>query len=355
MKKTVKQLDKHIKDSFDADKERLRRTSTFVIDVKECWQKIKNTPSRRFKFKKEFFDKYGFSLPKEEHLNEPQLWLSPSYCNVVSTVSSDKEIREKFLKGESPLKLLEKRIRNDIEYYHELSKYPELKELLSFNFWKPFTLLTTILENGRFWTVRIDTDRNTEIIKRIFEKELKKIKDLKKEYKVGKSGDKSFHLRNIERYFAVWDLVQKRKQLWPYERIARKLKEKGWYNNQTIKKATILARQDYRTACKAIGVSVKDKKNVSRRVMEPIISNKIKGAKKRKEEFIEWEKRLASFGLGLDEYIPERAKRRGEDKFRHNPTDGPTKQKLKSIQKIETNVKKRANEKLGSKIRELLK
>lgn len=246
--KTSKQIDKYIKNTFDFKKGCLVRNPKFIEDVKECWQNIKNKPSKSFKFKIEFFRKYGFILPKEEHLKQPQVWLSSGYSNIVLTISSDKEIRDKFSKGESPRELLEKRIRNDIRYERGLFEFLDLKNMC---FWKKFTPLTPILENGRFWTVRVDTNRDVGVIKRIFLQELKGIKQLKKEYKIGAKFDGTLHLDKTKRYFDVFDLRAQKPPL-TYKNIALNLIKAGYYKNKSLEQVIESAKKDFGVAFKGI-------------------------------------------------------------------------------------------------------
>ncbi|NQS89685.1 hypothetical protein HQ584_07860 [Patescibacteria group bacterium] len=212
---------------------------------------------------------------------------------------------------------------------------------------EPQEITKHILRDNRFLTIQVDMYRDLEVVLQQVKELIKGMKNEMKKYGLLRQLDKSPHLDNYPRYFAVWDLVQKRKQLWPFERIAEKLNADGWYKNQTIKQATALARQDYRTACKAIGVPVKGKENVSKKVMRPII--KLKMTKQQREMAAEWEGKLAAFKLGLDEFTTK------QDYLRHNPTDGPTKQKLKSVRKIGANVAKRLNDKRKENLRRLLK
>ncbi|MDP3143506.1 MAG: hypothetical protein Q8N14_06210, partial [Candidatus Omnitrophota bacterium] len=247
-----------------------------------------------------FFEKYGIFPPCEEYLKDPERWYVMDGYDVVAVVPDRQWY--KTMPGNT---------------YSEKSKNWEM--LLKKNrseFYKH------ILKNNRFLTLRIDTGRDKTIIERAISKKLDWITENKRKFRLGKNYDKTVHLDKFQRYFAVWDLVQQRQKLWSFSRIAYKLKKDGWYKKQTPEEAEILARQDYRTACRWIRTPVKINKRALRKTLKPII--KLKEGKKHKELFEEWEERLKREGLGLDEFRNEE-----KDQIIYNRTDGPTKQRFK--------------------------
>jgi len=231
--KSNKHIDKHIVDTFEFKKECLRRNPNFFSDLKNYWQSVKQEPSGHFKFLQNFVKKYGFIPPKKESLSQPDFMRDSRYCNIISVVSADKIIRDKMEQGESPVEELEARCKL------ALSEHKSLNPLM------------TILEDDRFLVLKIDTDRDEEIIKRVFVKELKEIKNMKKKYKIGSSYDKTPHLDKTKRYFKVFDLRAK-KPPQSYERIALSLIKEGFFKNKSLEQAIASAKKDFSVAFKGI-------------------------------------------------------------------------------------------------------
>lgn len=121
----------------------------------------------------------------------------------------------------------------------------------------------------------------------------------------------------LRRYIKVWDLARKSKIGSTYKQIAEVLKGKGFYKKQTLRKAEQLARKDFISACKLIGHKTKLPKSC----LKPII--KIRGDKKNKDIFKQYEQELARSGMGLNETINRRT---GQINLRHY--DGATKKKI---------------------------
>ena len=250
MAKKSKEIDKHIEDTFDFKKECLRRNPEFISDVTKCWQMIKQDYLNSFEIKRDFVKKYGFLPPREEHLDDPALWEGSKYCNIVSIISPDKDVQKEFLNGKNPSEVIRKKVELSLLLDKD-PPHPFLKNIHFLLGTKPLKSLPLLLEDERFLTVRIDTDRDEEIINRIFAEELKKIKQMKKEYKIGVKRDNTPHLDKAQRYFRVFDLRNKKPPT-SYKHIAMTLIKEGYYKGKVLDRAENLAKKNYGVIFKEI-------------------------------------------------------------------------------------------------------
>lgn len=321
-KKTSKQTDEHLEKIYRFKWECLRRNPEFISDVKSYWESLKKNPTTIAELDEQFFEKYGICPPEMNDLHNPEQWHAMDGYDIVSVVPDRKWYKC------MPGKTLQEKSKN----WQKLIR----KDRSQF--------IKHILKSDRFLTLRIDTSWDKPIVERALSKKLGWIRNEKKRYGLEKIITKA-HLKKSPRYFAVWDLVQERQKVWPYNRIVLKLKEDGWYKKLTEKQAENLARQDYRTACKIIGVPVKGNKLVSKRMLKPII--KLKGAQRHKELFREWEKKLVEEGLGLEEGLKEGLKEDlgldEENSVQYYQTDSSLKKKLKSEMRTKINVQRRGS------------
>lgn len=149
------------------------------------------------------------------------------------------------------------------------------------------------LENDEWMSLKVNIRQDKELVLIAVSR---LIADVQRVRKIAKLPiPRKVHLNNFERYFAVYDLAQQRNHGWHFNRIALHLKQKGWYGNKTVPKVEALVRQDYRLACKLIGIPVKSKK----KALKPRI--RISSAQKHQELFRFWDKKLSAEGLGETE------------------------------------------------------
>ncbi len=289
-KKTHKKRELHIELFYRLKWESLRRHPDYISGYKNimkmgqrcCERSInpdewKRRVQKSLRTERIFCNKWH--ILSAENPDDPRLWLTTKHRFVAKIIPNrdlGKELLQKYKNG--IFKAFARQMKRT-----------------------PHKGIKSVLKDNRYLTIEIDTHRDKEVIIHDVSKILEKIKSEKEKYNLGVPLDKSPHLDKFPRYFAVWDLVQQRQEVWPFNRIILKLKEDGWYKNQTIKQAENLARQDYRTACKLIGVPVKN--NKLKKVLKPIIRQKVAGVMtKHNPLFIEWEERLNKEGLGLKEY-----------------------------------------------------
>ena len=298
-KKTPKIIDKRLEELFRFKAECLRRNPDFWEDMQRlsnCFLRIrsnaKGSMNELIRIRRDLYKKYDVWIRYPLHYNDAErMW----------------QLFDIF-----PIRVIPYKPKIDVLGTYAQFKKSE-KRWLNIIKQRPEEDIKHILKDGRYLTLEIDTNRDIDPIMRYIKDCISNVKKEKKRYGLEVRYEASPHLKNYKRYFAVWDLVQQRQKVWPYNRIVFKLKADGWYKKQTERQAENLARQDYRTACKLIGVSVKGNRLISKKVQKPII--KLKGAQKHKKLFMEWEKKLTSEGLGLTEsenkyYSPDGALRK---------------------------------------------
>lgn len=340
--KTPRQIKKQLEQFYKFRVEAIRRNPDFIRDCEELVkiynqyslgpgpktdEEIRRISENFFKKELDIWTKYQISVTLKDY-NKP--YFSGQYC-LEASYAPDKKY---------------------FDFLEEIDRKTPPSERLGAYEKREAEIIEHKLRDGRFLKIQVDMYRDTELILHRVRELINNMKKDMKKYGLLKEFDKSPHLDKFLRYFAVWDLVQKRQQVWPFERIAEKLKEEGWYKKQTLKQATVLARQDYRTACKLIGIPLKVNKGALRKTSKPII--KLKEGKRCAEEFVKWEKRLVADGLGVDGIIKE-GSCEVKDKLVSSRVDGPVKQILKKELQTNQEVSRRTDAKRKAMIRALFK
>jgi hypothetical protein len=167
-------------------------------------------------------------------------------------------------------------------------------------------------------TFLVDVWRDIEIIKQ----ELVDWVNAARKRFIERGYDKVPHADNFERYFKVYDLVHEKKK-YGYELIAKELKRQGLYKGKSIKSAIYLAKQDYRTACKLIGIP-SYKKPTTRTGPTCCIKN---------DDYSKWNTILKEKGLDNIEYVKGKS-------IKMKFSDGPCRKRLSSMVKSEEMVRK---------------